>query len=438
MQRTLLPKPWQNWAGNVRCQASHCSFPATLEEVQSELMRCTEEAERLRVVGRGHAHTPLAFSDENHMSLAHFTGIESVDKPRKRVWVRAGTRMGRLGQSLARRGLALDIHGDYYEQTLGGAFAGGLLNSASGLASLASLVTGFRIVLPNGAAHTVTASDGENFDAGRLSLGVLGVVTHVELQCRTPYRLETRREYESFSSVIGRLERLRRANRHLTLYWQPGSGDILMLRRNLTRASISPMPGRRRAQEFIANNVMGLGWDRATQWLPALNPIAHQFNRLTGRDRAWVTDAHDAYGRIRWVRHVESEYAIPVESAPEALAQMDRLIRALDFPVTLPITIRFAPADTAWLSPAYQQEVALIGLRAPPRSAFSDYFAAQWEVLDRYGARPHWGKLHDKKAHELRQLYPRFDDFVSLHKKVDPRGVLLNRYTADMLGIDFE
>ena len=179
MQRTLLPKPWRNWAGNVRCQPSHCAYPATLEEVQSELMRCTEEAERLRVVGGGHAHTPLSFSDENHMSLAHFTGIESVDKPRRRAWVRAGTRLGRLGQSLAQRGLALDVHGDYTQQTLGGALAGGLINSANGLSSLASLVTGFRVVLPNGTAHTVTQDNGDNFDAGRLSLGVMGVITHL-------------------------------------------------------------------------------------------------------------------------------------------------------------------------------------------------------------------------------------------------------------------
>lgn len=438
MQRTLLPKPWRNWAGNVRCQPSHCAYPATLEEVQSELMRCTEEAERLRVVGRGHAHTPLSFSDENHMSLAHFTGIESVDKPRKRVWVRAGTRMGRLGRSLAQRGLALDLHGDYNQQTLGGAFAGGLINSANGLSSLASLVTGFRVVLPNGAAHSVTRADGDNFDAGRLSLGVLGVITHVELQCRTPYRLETRRENATFDSVVERLERLRRAHRHLTLYWQPAAGDVLLVSRDLTRASITPLPSRRRAQDFVANNLVGVGWDRAAQYLPGLTPLAHRINRLVGRDRPWVTESHDAFGRIRWVRHVESEYAIPVNAAAEALKQIDHLIRALDFPATLPITVRFASADTAWLSPAYQQEVALIGLRAPIGSDYTDYFAALWEVLDRHGGRPHWAKLHDKSAHELRQLYPRFDDFTVLRQKVDPRGVLLNRYMANLLGTAYE
>ncbi|MBU0790420.1 MAG: D-arabinono-1,4-lactone oxidase [Polycyclovorans sp.] len=438
MQRTLLPKPWRNWAGNVRCQPSHCAYPATLEEVQSELMRCTEEAERLRVVGGGHAHTPLSFSDENHMSLAHFTGIESVDKPRRRAWVRAGTRLGRLGQSLAQRGLALDVHGDYTQQTLGGALAGGLINSANGLSSLASLVTGFRVVLPNGTAHTVTQDNGDNFDAGRLSLGVMGVITHIELQCRTPYRLVTRRENARFDSVIDRLERLRRGHRHLTLYWHPAAGDVLLLSRNLTRAPVTRFPGRRLAQDFIANNLVGPAWDRTTQRAPGLTPLAHRINRLVGRDRPWVTESHEAFGRIRWVRHVESEYAIPVNAAPEALRQIDHLIRVLDLPARLPITVRFASADTAWLSPAYQQEVALIGLRAPPDTQHADYFAALWEVLDRHGGRPHWAKLHDKSAHELRQLYPRFDDFVALRQKVDPCGVLLNRYLANLLGVGYE
>ena len=59
-------------------------------------------------------------------------------------------------------------------------------------------------------------------------------------------------------------------------------------------------------------------------------------------------------------------------------------------------------------------------------------------MLDRHGGRPHWAKLHDKSAHELRQLYPRFDDFVALRQKVDPCGVLLNRYLANLLGVGYE
>jgi L-gulono-1,4-lactone dehydrogenase len=435
MQRTLQPPPWQNWAGNVHCQPSHCAFPVTLEEVQSELKRCAEEAERLRIVGRGHALTPLNFSDENHMSLARFTGVESVDKPRKRAWVRAGTRMGRLGQALAQRGLAMDIHSDHDQQTIGGAFAGGMLNSANGLASLSSLVTGYRIVLPNGAAHSVTAADGENFDAGRLSLGVLGVVTHVEIQCRTPYRLDTRREMARFTDVIAKLERLRRAHRHLTVYWYPRSGDALLLTRNITRGAATPLSNRRRVQDFLTDNLIGLGLDHATRVAPALAPVAQRINRLSGRGRPWITDAHAAYGRIRWAKQVESEYAIPVEDAPKALMQLDALIRKQAFKVALPITVRFAPAEQAWLSPAYQREVALIGIRAPDQASHQEYFSALWSVLDRFSARPHWGKLHDKTADQLRLLYPRFDDFVALRSRVDPRGMLMNRYLDRLLGV---
>ena len=142
------------------------------------------------------------------------------------------------------------------------------------------------------------------------------------------------------------------------------------------------------------------------------------------------------YDARRVVRFVESAYAIPARFLPEALTQMERVIRALRFKTHLPVDVRFVKGDDIWLSPCYQRDSAIISISAPLDVPREDYFFAMWEIFDRYEGRPHWGKLHDKTADELATLYPRFADFQSLRSNLDPRGVFLNPHLCALFGVD--
>jgi len=67
---------------------------------------------------------------------------------------------------------------------------------------------------------------------------------------------------------------------------------------------------------------------------------------------------------------------------------------------------------------------------------------AEWSVtLDRFeelfldlNGRPHWAKRFKAKAAELRPLYPRWDDFINLRRRMDPENKLLNPYLRQLLG----
>jgi L-gulono-1,4-lactone dehydrogenase len=50
------------------------------------------------------------------------------------------------------------------------------------------------------------------------------------------------------------------------------------------------------------------------------------------------------------------------------------------------------------------------------------------------GGRPHWGKLHSLDAGRLRELYPRFGDFVRARDEADPAGRFTNPYLNRVLG----
>jgi FAD/FMN-containing dehydrogenase len=55
------------------------------------------------------------------------------------------------------------------------------------------------------------------------------------------------------------------------------------------------------------------------------------------------------------------------------------------------------------------------------------------DTLRAFAARPHWGKTHFFNAERLQEVYPRYDDFVALRRKMDPDGLFLNEHLRNMV-----
>ena len=45
------------------------------------------------------------------------------------------------------------------------------------------------------------------------------------------------------------------------------------------------------------------------------------------------------------------------------------------------------------------------------------------------------GKLHSLQGAELRELYPRWETFLTLRRRVDPHARFLNPYARTLLGV---
>ncbi|HUP92603.1 MAG TPA: D-arabinono-1,4-lactone oxidase [Solimonas sp.] len=149
-----------------------------------------------------------------------------------------------------------------------------------------------------------------------------------------------------------------------------------------------------------------------------------------------VHPAHRSHAVTPLVRYNEIEYCVPVARVPEVLLQVDRLVRALKLHAHLPLQVRYQRADTLWLSPAYNRDSACIAAQAYAHAPHEDWFAALADIFDRNDGRPQWARLHDRSAHQLRQLFPRFADFLELRRELDPRGVFLNPHLAGMFGVE--
>ena len=54
------------------------------------------------------------------------------------------------------------------------------------------------------------------------------------------------------------------------------------------------------------------------------------------------------------------------------------------------------------------------------------------QFYKKYQGRPHWGKLHSMQAAQLRELYPKWDDFMQLREQLDPQQKWMNSHLTEL------
>jgi FAD/FMN-containing dehydrogenase len=142
--------------------------------------------------------------------------------------------------------------------------------------------------------------------------------------------------------------------------------------------------------------------------------------------------SHEIFPNPRPTRFNEMEYAVPREKGAECVREIVETIRKQKINTGFPIEYRTVAPDDVWMSPFYKRPSATIALHQYHRVDTTRLFEATEAVLRRYEGRPHWGKRHTRSGSELAQLYPEYERFCALRKKLDPDGKFLNSYLAKM------
>ena len=162
----------------------------------------------------------------------------------------------------------------------------------------------------------------------------------------------------------------------------------------------------------------------------ALN-VWHQRRRLVSIERLRGCRVFITRRRVRFR---EMEYALPLEAVPTALRELRAMIERRGFRVSFPIEVRAAAADELLLSTAHGRESGYIAVHRYWRDPDHEYFSAAEDILAAHAGRPHWGKMHTRDAAYLRDVYPKFDDFVAVRDRLDPERVFANPYLERVLG----
>jgi FAD-linked oxidoreductase len=433
---------WQNWAGTATARPARVASPGSTAEVAQEVAKAAADGVAIRMTGSGHSFTTVACTDGVLLRPGGLTAIRSVDAQAGLVTVEAGCPLSRLNAELLSHGLSLTNMGDIQVQTVAGATQTGTHGTGRASGGMAAQIAGLELVLADGSVVTCSAAGqpaaGQPaglFDAARVGLGALGIVTAVTFAVEPVFLLTAREEPMRWSEVISRLPELTSENEHFEFFWFPHTEGCLTKRNNRSEGPASPLSAFRHwlDDEFLSNSLFG-ATSRLCSLLPAATGTVNSLASRALSARTYTDAPYKVFTSPRRVRFKEQEYAIPAEHLADVLGEVRDLLRRKDWRISFPIEVRVAPADEPWLSTAHGRNSAYLAFHVYYPSPHEEYFAETEAIMTAAGGRPHWGKMHTRDAEYLRGVYPRFGDFTAIRNALDPDRRFANAYTAQVLG----
>lgn len=337
------------------------------------------------------------------VNLALLDRVISVDTARSRVTVQAGARVSAVVEALRPHGLTLANYASIAEQQLGGFMSVGAHGTGARIPPVDEQVVGMTIISPAVGEVVLSEEDADPmlFKLARVSLGLMGVVAQVTLQCVEAHELVERTCVLTRAEVRGGHAERMEENRHLRYMWIPGQDAVVVVTGNPVdadagaevaalvpkytldarlepaRTLLREAPaGRRPAEDAIAElSYTGLRdaliavEPLNAAWIERVNGVEAQFWRRSEGCRIDWSDKVLGFdcGGQQWV----NEVALPVpggaKDGPEAvdLNFVEGILKIIDeegIPAPSPIEQRWTAASTSPMSPACE----LPGVDAAP------------------------------------------------------------------------
>jgi FAD/FMN-containing dehydrogenase len=393
-----MTEVFTNWVGNQACTPARILAPASEAEVQ-EAVRTARE---VRCVATAHSFTPVHLTTGTLLTMDGLHAVLRVDPVTGTITALPGTSVGELGEPLWDAGFALANQGDIDTQGIAGAISTATHGSGLALRSFSAALRRARLVVASGEVLEIGPDD-PRLPAVQTSIGMLGVLTEVEVQAVPAHRLVERVEQWPYAEAFGRLDELARAHRHYSFFYLPTEASAALY-------DLDVPPGMPVAETCYVKI-----YDVAPDDLPDSTEPGRR-----------VLPAFRIYPDVFPANFHELEYFVPYGRAQEALAAMRELMLA-SLPLSVfPMEVRTVAAEDAWLSHSYGGASLVISVSGQPGTPYEPYLRDVHAVLGQFDARVHWGKLHHLTREELLERYPRAGDFIALRRELDPEGVFLN------------
>ena len=424
-----------NWARNQRWLPSRVVDARSTDDVVAAIR--SADGLPVKALGAGHSFTPAAATDGVQISVDAMDRVLDVDRDAKRVRVEAGIRLHQLSDALAAVDLAMPNLGDIDRQSIAGAVATATHGTGIGLGGLATTVVGMELVTGRGEVITIDErEDPELLRVARVGLGALGVVTEVTLQCVDAFTLHARETIEVLDDVLDGFAEHAGAVDHFELYWMPGGGDRCQVKRN-RRTDEARRPQGRLAyvrDKWLAENLAFGAACRVGRRMPSTVPRIARLVSSSAGGRELIDRSDRVFCSPRHVRFVEMEYGIPVEHVADSVRRVRQLTTTLEHPVLFPIEVRVSAADDIPLSTGFGRTSGWVAVHQYRNTHHVEYFKGVEAIMDDYGGRPHWGKVHYQRADSLDVAVPRWHEFHTARDRLDPDRTFANRYLERVLG----
>jgi FAD-linked oxidoreductase len=409
---------WRNWSGSVVAHPERIARP----RAEAELAELVAGAARVRVAGTGHSFMPLCETDGLLLSLADMPSEIEICADGQSAWAPGGLAIGELTKALWREGYSLANQGDIDKQAIAGALSTATHGTGATLGSLATFARAYRLVLADGSIVECDAQrDPELFEAQRVSLGALGVISRVRLDILPAYRLRETLSRRPVEDILAEWPQLTARHRHVEFFVFPYADYAL-------QKVLDPVETGEAAPGVDIDDVAMQIVCNIAERLPVLTPTLQRMltRAMSGSTRA--APAYQIFPSERAVRFEEMEYEIPEGRGAEALRAAVGKVRGGDFPIIFPFEYRAVAGDDLWLSPMNAGPCVSISFHQYAPMPWKAAFAAVEAVFQDHGGRPHWAKRHTLTSEDVLRLYPKAEDWGRVRRRVDPQAKFLNAH----------
>ena len=472
--------------------------PTTEKELVTLVKKAQSEGLALRVRGSAHSVYQAIYADESppgniNVQLDLYNRILHWDTTRKRVTVQAGCHLGvdprdprsnrknSLLWQLERRGWALPDLGGITHQTVAGFLSTG---SAGGTThfDVGASVVGLRLIDGTGQCHDLAPNpddpddrDKNPFYAAGVSMGLLGLLSTVTLQCVERFDIigkqVTTRTADSPVDLFGAgtLEQYFRDTQYTRLLWWPQQGVDTVQTWQARRTNPDDAPMTHRQGRFVPKPFISVPGGKLSQALiqlffnvishdaPPYEPATQEIIRTVLN--AFLQEDTEEFWDI-WLQGLPMDNQISDEFMPTEFTELfidihktTDVMRALKrfyaedeaLQRTGAYAVEIYPAQQSdfWMSPSYGMDTVRVDVfwfKTRRGNPATDFYPQYWKLLEQFDFRFHWGKYlsapDSSTGVEYRKKQcPKWDDFLALRKKMDPHDIFLTSYWAAHLGI---
>jgi FAD/FMN-containing dehydrogenase len=482
-QKTCAPdcikSPIRSYNHQTICndmQAIHA--PKNAKEVAQIIKQAIANKLKVRVVGTLHSANDILCTDGIIIQTKNLNSDIKLVKRRGKTLVEtdSGVTVFELSEWLDRKGLALAglPHMGFRDVSVGGAIATGSHGSTpkhSGVIS--NIVEGIEIVDGKGniSFYSREASDEKVFKALSASLGMLGVVTKVQLATQAQFNLDVKVSYHDEKDILGKngpLEVVKDCD-FGQINWFPGQKKYMRscgvkteqaAEQNANNELLNPKVPKMIVKPFkqvlqlgaCSDDIMcAIEWVRFQQFKLQPPFLSGKKNKkqLIGKSHRMVsshlTTEQEGFFQMDW------EVAVPQSKAAAAIKAIRALATKED--ICLPLVgvfIRFAKAEDksllAYTVPdgrEWQEGEPVVYFEMPvylpvglPSHMLQKYEKRYEEfvhmLITRFSARPHWGKNREW-TFELVKKMGIFDlqikQFKTVVDQFDPHRIFSNDFS---------
>ncbi|ODV81123.1 D-arabinono-1,4-lactone oxidase [Suhomyces tanzawaensis NRRL Y-17324] len=362
----------KTWAGTYHCRPQAVFQPRTMAEIKELIHQARRHGKTIMTVGLGHSPSDLTMTKEWLCNLDHFNAV--VDRQEFSaggevkfvdLTAEAGCRVFELNQYLKDNQLAIQNLGSISDQSLAGLISTGTHGSTQYHGLVAQQVVS--ITFLDSQAREITCSSvdkPEVFRAVLLSLGKIGIITHVTLRTCPSYTIKSKQEIISFDTLTKNWDNIWLDSEFIRIWWFPYTNRCVCWRASKSDEPLSAPRPSWYGTAFGRFFYESLLWISVKVW-PGLTPYIERFVfnqqygnvETLGKGDIAVQHSVDGLNMDCLFSQFVNEWSAPLVNGVQILHELrDHIETAAangDFYVHAPIEVRCSNAtnsDTAFIS----------------------------------------------------------------------------------------